>query len=97
MHKIKILNNQLFLDIVEEYYSPSKNAQDFILYLFCYRSKQIMIDFMNFIFERLRYYNTLPCETRENCNYEKYAALSVIYCLEGKLSKTNVSLIIIIQ
>ena len=55
-----------------------------------------MIDFMNFIFERLRYYNTLPCETRENCNYEKYAALSVIYCLEGKLSKTNVSLIIII-
>ena len=74
--------------MVEEYYSPRKNAEDFLANLFKYRSKSNMMSFMAFIVERLNAYNAA---TPQNRNYsEKFASLSVLACLADELKQNEV-------
>ena len=76
-------------DVVEEYYSPRKNAEEFLVALFKYRSKEHMLNFMEFIVEKLNTYNnTTPPKSRNFS--EKYAALSVLSCLSKQLKKNEV-------
>jgi len=70
-------------DIMEEYYSPRKNVEDFIADLFRYRSKKNMIPLMEFLVNRLNEYANAPPDQR---NFrEKYACLSTITCLSNEL------------
>ena len=74
--------------MVEEYYSPRKNAEDFLANLFKYRSKSNMMSFMAFIVDRLNAYNAA---TPQNRNYsEKFASLSVLACLADELKQNEV-------
>eukprot|EP00011_Vannellida_sp_DIVA3-517-6-12_P000288 CAMPEP_0114624856 /NCGR_PEP_ID=MMETSP0168-20121206/10976_1 /TAXON_ID=95228 ORGANISM="Vannella sp., Strain DIVA3 517/6/12" /NCGR_SAMPLE_ID=MMETSP0168 /ASSEMBLY_ACC=CAM_ASM_000044 /LENGTH=1044 /DNA_ID=CAMNT_0001836131 /DNA_START=81 /DNA_END=3215 /DNA_ORIENTATION=+ len=72
-------------DVVEEYYSSKKTAENLLFDLFKTRSKSNLTPFMQFIVEVLMRYNTLPAESK---NYsEKDGALSVIGTLASKLKR----------